>query len=234
MPIRHLLFTLLLTSPLYAQGDWDTGAFDRGVDTMNYLVRYPPGYERDTADWPLILVLHGGGNSGSDLSRVRESGLPKELDGGLQLPAIVLAPQNRFVSGFWDHVALSQLLDDFVAANRVDERRLYLTGFSRGGLGAWMLAMHDRGRFAALAPVCGAVPHSYYVWVDKELPIWIFHGAQDTSIYLSESVDMVEELARHMVIQPRFTVYEGTAHNAWGEAYATPELYDWLLAQRRR
>ena len=207
---------------------------DRGIDTMRYLVRFPPGYDRDTADWPLILVLHGGGNSGADLQRVRESGLPKEIDMGLRLPAIVLAPQNRFVSGFWDHVALSQLLDTFIAANKVDDRRLYLTGFSRGGLGAWMLAMHDRGRFAALAPVCGAVPHSYYVWVDEELPIWIFHGALDTSIYLSESVDMVEELSRHMRVQPKFTIYEDTAHNAWDPAYATPELYEWMLAQHRR
>lgn len=233
--LRYLLPLLLLagaTSVLSAQ--FEARLFDRGIDTMHYLVHFPAGYDRDTADWPVILFLHGGGNSGSELQRVRESGLPKEIDNGLALPAIVIAPQNRFVAGFWDHVALTQLLDDFIARHRVDHDRQYLTGFSRGGFGAWATAMHNQGRFAALAPVCGAVPHSYYVWVDPQLPLWVFHGAEDRSIYLDESTDILDKLWDRMQVKPRFTVYENTAHNAWDPAYADPELYQWMLAQRRQ
>ncbi|OAV44825.1 alpha/beta hydrolase-fold protein [Lewinella sp. 4G2] len=231
--MRNLLLTLLLLPIGCLQAQWQPGMLDRGLDTMHYLVHFPEGYDRDTADWPVILFLHGGGNSGSDLQRVRESGLPKEIDNGRKVPAIIIAPQNRFVAGFWDHVTLTHLLDDFIAHHRVDEHRQYITGFSRGGFGAWMTAMHNNGRFAALAPVCGAVPHSYNVWIDPELPIWVFHGAQDQSIYLSESVDMLEILQRKMTVKPKFTVFENTAHNAWDPAYATDELYEWMLAQKK-
>ena len=230
-PSLLLLLLTLLSLQLSAQ--WQTGLLDRGLDTMHYLVHYPAGYEQDTADWPIILFLHGGGNSGSELQRVREAGLPAEIDGGREMPAIVIAPQNRFLAGFWDHVALTQLLDHFIADNRVDEDRQYITGFSRGGYGAWMTAMHNQGRFAALVPVCGAVPRSYYVWVPKDLPIWVFHGSDDQSIYLEESNGIMEKLWPRMEVKPRFTVYEGTGHNAWDPAYATDELYEWLLSQHR-
>ncbi len=34
--------------------------------TLNYLLYLPPGYESKTG-WPLILFLHGSGESGSDI-----------------------------------------------------------------------------------------------------------------------------------------------------------------------
>ncbi len=232
-----LILHLLVGGVAYTQDSvmhrWEAGQLDREVDTMRYLAHFPIGYERDTVSYPLILFLHGGGNSGDALQRVRESGLPREIDAGLDLPALVLAPQNRFKSGFWDHVALSQLLSEFVDTHRVDEDRIYLTGFSRGGYGAWMLAMHDRGRFAALVPVCGAAPFPYHVWIDKDLPIWAFHGADDDAIPLSESTRMLERLRQTMEVRPKFTVYEGVGHDAWGPAYADPRLYEWLLKQGR-
>ena len=230
LPLLLLCFSFL--TPLHAQ--WEAGMLDRGIDTMHYLVHFPAGYDRDTADWPVILFLHGGGNSGSDLQRVRESGLPAQIDRGLDLPAIVLAPQNRFVSGFWDHVALIQLLDKFMAQHRVDADRQYLTGFSRGGFGAWATAMSNQGRFAALMPVCGAVPHSYSVWIPNDLPIWIHHGTDDQSILPSETIGLYERLiAKGMDPRPRLTMYPGVEHNAWDPAYANPEVYRWMLAQRR-
>ena len=231
--MKVILSILLLSLTTQISAQWEMALFDRGLDTMHYLIHYPDGYQRDTVEWPIILFLHGGGNSGTDLQRVRESGLPKEIDAGLRLPAIIVAPQNRFVAGFWDHVALTQLLDHLVESHRVDESRQYLTGFSRGGYGAWTLAMHNNERFAALAPVCGAVPHPYHVWVDTKLPIWAFHGADDLSIPFSETVDVLERLWEKMEVRPKLTVYEGVGHNAWDQAYATPELYEWMLGQTR-
>ncbi|WP_420459843.1 dienelactone hydrolase family protein [Neolewinella sp.] len=228
------LLLILLLCPFLLPAQWKEQLIDLGADTMHYLVSYPEGYEQDTADWPLVLFLHGGGESGADLSSVKRGGLPQHITEGEQFPFITLAPQNRLGHGFWDLVGLTQLLDDFTAHQRVDAHRIYLTGASRGGLGAWMLAMQNPGRFAALAPVCGAVPHSYAVWIEEDLPIWIFHGTDDQSIYPSETIAMVEQLRQKNMKHPvKLTMYEGVAHNAWDYAYADPELYKWLLAQRR-
>lgn len=228
-----ILFCCLFSLPLAAQ--FETGNLPLGRDTIHYLVNFPEGYAGSDEKFPLVLFLHGGGESGRNLEKVKYNGLPKHIADGKTYPFITLAPQNKYVRGFWDLTALAHLLDDIEDRYRVDVDRVYLTGLSRGGLGAWMLAMNNPGRFAALAPVCGAVPASYDIWIPKNLPIWVFHGADDGLIHPSESVRMVENLReKKMNPKPKLTIYEGVGHNAWEPAYADPALYEWLLAQRRQ
>ncbi|MEM9528595.1 MAG: prolyl oligopeptidase family serine peptidase [Bacteroidota bacterium] len=227
-----LPLALAISIPLSAQ--LDSFMLDLGADTMFYLVNYPDGYGDSMEDWPLVLFLHGGGESGRNLNKVKKNGLTKHIADGQKFPFITLAPQNRFVRGFWDLAGLTQLLDHFEKNNKVDSNRIYVTGLSRGGLGTWMLAMQNQGRFAAIAPVCGAVPASYDIWIPSGLPIWVFHGAEDGLIHPSESINMVENLrAKKINPLPKLTIYEGVGHNAWEPAYADPALYEWLLAQRR-
>ncbi|CAH1002240.1 hypothetical protein LEM8419_03158 [Neolewinella maritima] len=233
--MNRILLLLLIALPFAGlTAQFDTGGIDLGRDSMHYLVYYPAGYDTSAQDYPLVLFLHGGGEGGDDLERVKINGPTRRVAAGHEFPFILLTPQNRFQRGFWDNVGLGYLLDDFIAGNRVDTNRVYLTGLSRGGLAAWMLAMHTPERFAALAPVCGAVPHSYDIWIPENLPVWVHHGTDDDLIHPSESVDMIENLRRkEMDPMPKLTVYEGIGHNAWDPAYDDPELYDWMLAQRK-
>ncbi len=229
--LSFLFFLLPIT--LFAQ--FERGYLDLGRDTIHYLVNYPEGYEQGDEDWPLVLFLHGGGESGNDLELVKKNGIPRHLVEGKKFPFITLVPQNKYPRGFWDLTALGHLLDYFEVNNRVDSDRLYLTGLSRGGLGAWMLAMQHPQRFAALVPVCGAVPASYDIWIPDNLPIWVHHGADDDLIHPSESINMVENLRQKgLTPTPKLTVYEGVGHGAWVPAYADDRLYEWLLAQRRK
>ena len=205
-----------------------------GGDSMRYVRVLPEGYGgEDTVRWPLLLFLHGGGSSGEEIGRVRYDVLVREVE-ERGYPLVVLAPQNRSVHGFWDLGDVERLLGRFVEEHRVDTGRIYLSGASRGGLGAWMLAMQLEDTFAALAPVCGAVPHPYHVWVPDELPIWVFHGADDTAIPTSESVEMVEILrGKGRSGETKITLYEGVGHEAWEHAYTDKELFNWLLTQRK-
>ncbi|MBB4077415.1 putative peptidase [Lewinella aquimaris] len=229
-----LTLFLLAACSFSLSAQFDRGSIDLGRDSMHYLVYYPEGYDTSTQDYPLVLFLHGGGEGGRDLEKVKRHGPPKRIAAGTNFPFILLAPQNRFERGFWDNVGLGYLLDDFLAANRVDTNRVYLTGLSRGGFAAWTLAMHTPQRFAALVPVCGAVAHSYDMWIPNDLPIWVHHGTEDELIHPSESVDMIENLQRkRMTPKPKLTLYEGVGHNAWDPAYDDPKLYEWMLAQRR-
>lgn len=228
--MRFFLLCLLFASGTSASAQFDSAFFDMGLDTMHYLINLPEGYAEGDQEVPLVLFLHGGGESGRDLRKVYRHGLPKHIVAGEKFPFITVAPQNRFVAGFWDIAGLTHLLDDLEKRLRIDKQRVYVTGLSRGGLGTWMLAMHNQGRFAAIAPVCGAVPASYDIWIPRNLPIWVFHGTDDDLIHPSESVNIVENLRlKKMNPQPKLTLYEGVGHNAWDKAYADPELYRWLL-----
>lgn len=202
------------------------------VETLRYYLYYPKGYddqERET--FPLLLFLHGGGESGGELEAIKSSGPPELIAQGQDFPFLILAPQNPYEKKWWNTRAVMQLLDTVVANNRVDPQRIYLTGLSRGGGAAWELAVQYPDTFAAMAVVCGMAPVPYAAWIRKDLPIWVFHGTEDRSVPISESEEMVARL-REMGYDVTFTRYEGVGHNAWERAYRDDRLYEWLMEQR--
>lgn len=58
-----------------------------------------------------------------------------------------------------------------------------------GGYTAWMTAMTKPEVFAALIPVCGGM--CWDAGKLKSIPIWAFHGALDTTVFVTESINMV-------------------------------------------
>lgn len=196
---------------------------------LNYLLYLPEDYDQQEA-WPLVLFLHGAGERGDDLEKVKIHGPPMLVAQGRQFPFILVSPQCP-KDRWWQSVELSALLDDVVRSHKVDPDRIYVTGLSMGGFGTWSLAFYSPERFAAIAPICGGgEPY----WADRlaPLPTWAFHGARDNVIPLRRSEEMVEAMRRKGG-RPKLTVYPDAAHNSWTPAYDDPELYDWLLAQRR-
>jgi predicted peptidase len=197
---------------------------------LPYLL-YTPETPAD-ARLPLILFLHGAGERGDDLERVRTQGLPQLLP-NLPEPTFVVAPQCP-ASSWWtlELATLETLLDEVQAHHPVDAARVYLTGLSMGGYGTWHLALKDPARFAALAPVCGGgIPSLAHKL--RDLPIRAFHGAEDDVVPPAASEKMVEAITKAGG-QATFTNYPGVGHNSWARAYAEPDLYTWMFAQRRR
>ncbi|MFK5972276.1 MAG: PHB depolymerase family esterase [Flavobacteriaceae bacterium] len=202
-------------------------------EKLSYYLYYPENYEKEEAkNFPLLLFLHGGGEAGDSLVAIKRNGPPKLIVEGKQFPFLILAPQNPYRKKWWNTRAVVQLLDTIVANNRVDKNRIYLTGLSRGGGAAWELAVQYPEKFAAMAVVCGMTPVPYAAWIDKQLPIWVFHGEEDKSIDISESENMVNRL-KEMNYNVRFTRYPGVGHDSWVKAYNTEELYEWFMLQER-
>ena len=199
---------------------------------LPYLLHVPDG-EAPTDGWPLVLFLHGAGERGDDTERVRLQGLPKRLDEGLALSALVLAPQCPEGDVWSQHFpALLHLLDAVVARHGADAARVVATGLSLGGLGTSHLVAAHPDRFAALAPICG--PSTAFVANPAlaRLPLWVFHGSADDVVPVTESRRFVARV-RELGGDPRFTEYPGVGHDSWTAAYGDPELIDWLVAHRR-
>ena len=202
-------------------------------EKLDYFLYYPEGYEDNTDEtFGLLLFLHGGGEAGGGLDDLAKNGPPKMLIDGTQFPFLVLVPQNPHKKMWWNTHAVIELLDKVVTESKVDESRIYLSGLSRGGGAAWELVTQYPKKFAALAVVCGMTPLPYAHWVDKKLPIWVFHGAKDEIIPVSESDEMVKTL-KDSGYTVKYTRYDNLGHNVWDKAYQNPELYDWLAAQSR-
>jgi acetyl esterase/lipase len=196
---------------------------------VNYLLFLPEGYAKSDKAWPLLVFLHGSGESGNDLAKVKTHGPPKIVETRKDFPFIVVSPQSP---GFgWNVDALHALVDEIVAKYRVDPDRVYLTGLSMGGFGTWALAAAYPEQFAAIVPICGGGRPADGKRL-RGVPAWVFHGAKDRTVPLERSEAMVKAL-KEAGGEVKFTVYADAGHDSWTQAYNDPELYRWLLAHRR-
>ena len=185
--------------------------------------------QRDS--WPLLVFLHGSGERGNDLELVKTHGPPKLIAAGKEFPFIVVSPQCP-KDKTWEPLELIALLDDLTKRFKVDPDRICVTGLSMGGFGAWRLAAYAPDRLAAIAPICGGgETHSTRLFA--QLPVWAFHGAKDVGVPVERSQAMIDGLKKHGG-EPRLTIYPNAEHDSWTETYNNPELYEWLLSQRRK
>jgi len=212
-------------------GCQQAGQLDRSIKvSLKYLLYLPKNYAAQPA-WPLLLYLHGAGERGDNLEAVKKHGPPKLIAAGQEFPMIVAAPQCP-AGRWWQPMELTALLDEIVERYKVDQERSYVTGLSMGGFGTWALAAFAPDRFAAIAPICGG---GEPLWARSlaHLPTWIFHGAKDSVVPLVRSEQMREAMKKQGA-DVRLTVYPEAGHDSWTASYANPELYAWLLQQRRK
>lgn len=203
----------------------------RSAGHLPYLLFQPDS----AAPTPLVLFLHGAGERGDDLEKVRQHSLPRLLEHNNPFTeaVTVIAPQCPANSWWTLELDKLELLLDAATSNySIDTSRLYLTGLSMGGYGVWHLALKQPERFAALVPICGGgIPPLAHKL--SNMPIWAFHGSEDKVVPLSASqkmVDAVNESGGHA----KLTVYDGVGHNSWNQAYGEAALYPWLLRQNAR
>src|SRR5207244_10261474 len=146
------------------------------------------------------------------------------------IPRCQASPHNWRADGPDAQRALA-MLEEVQKHYKIDAKRLYLTGLSMGGYGTWSLAEKYPERWAAIVPICGGGDPVQATSI-KDIPCWCFHGDADPRVPVERSREMIEAL-KAAGGHPKYTEYPGVAHNSWEKAYATPELYKWLLKQHR-
>jgi predicted peptidase len=220
---------------------------DKDGKTLSYRLLKPAQYDPKTK-YPLVLFLHGAGERGNDNAR--------QLDTGGQVlgtepmrakfPCFEVVPQcpadlswggGRPTS---QPVALAEPLRlalEIVAKTRkdysIDENRLYITGLSMGGFGTWEAITRYPDMFAAAAPVAGGGdPARVKAIADAKLPIWLWHGANDTIVDPERSREMVRAL-KAAGWQAKYTETPGQGHFEHDRAYYGDELWVWMFAQKK-
>jgi polyhydroxybutyrate depolymerase len=156
--IVAVVFSVLFVQ---AQDEFRTLTFESLERT--YLIHVPPSYDAGTPA-PLLLMLHGRGGSGEDIAELTNfSDLADENN------FIVLYPDG--LDNQWNYVKdvpgyssmthddtsfLLALLDEVSSQYSIDEKRVYVAGFSNGGFMTQRLACDVPERFAAFASVAAA------------------------------------------------------------------------------
>jgi predicted peptidase len=250
-----LLLPLVLPSSALAQNP-ETGFLNRsltiGADTYRYQVFVPANYTRSQS-WPVVLFLHGGGERGTDGLIQTEVGIGSAIRRFAdRFQALVVMPQAHPPQG-WVEANADMALKALEATEgefTADKTRVYLTGLSMGGAGTWYIAYRHPNRFAALVAICARVrpsantsapvvpagdgePFATLAGRIKHLPIWIFHGDADNTVPVDESRGVAAAL-KALGADVKYTELPGVGHNSWDAAYRSPELTEWLFAQRRQ
>ena len=215
-------------------------AVSQTSDGLHYLL-YTPDIQGEENAPPLMIFLHGLGERGdnlNELERVAVYGPPLYAQQHPDFPFVLVAPQcptDRFWIGLvW---ALDELLDSVLETMPVDPRRLYLTGLSMGAFGAWEWALSRPERFSALVSVCGGYSAAggrmpVNLCDLRNLPVWAFHGLEDTVVPPSYSIDLIEALKACGSLA-RLTLYPDRGHDSWAPTYANPDLYAWMLKHEK-
>lgn len=156
----------------------------------DYLIYIPSNAQTTTKQpRPVLMALHGGGsNPESMLKRwlplAQQHGFILVLPRGLGTSRMNAAWNAGGCCGIpmWNNVNdigfIRAVLRQVQAQQQVDAKRIYLTGFSNGGMLSYELAAQADSPFAAVAVVSGNV-FDLNMPVAKALPMLIIHGLQD-------------------------------------------------------
>lgn len=190
----------------------------------------PQSYE-PTKDYALVVCLHGAGFTGEAYLDRWKSRLGEQY--------ILACP--TYPAGAW----FTRRAEDLVLATvrnvqqryRIDPNRIFLSGMSNGGIGAWLIGMHHAPLFAGLAPMASGIDDVLFPFLEnlRTTPIYIIHGSQDQVMPVELSRKLAGEL-KNLGYPFIYREHDRTHAMAGGHFFPREELPDlvkWFDHQRR-
>jgi predicted peptidase len=218
---------------------------------QGYLEYLPQSYSEDGAGLPLLLFLHGSGESGdgslSHLIKLTGDaifGLIEQDRWPDDRPFVVLGPQHQEEDPNWctESDEIHEFIDFALEHYNVDSARVYATGLSCGAIGLWnYLNEYGNEQIAAAIPIAGYGLAA----VDRRgcelgsMPIWAFHGEDDVQVPVHGTAYPLGQLLActdPAPVDARLTVYPLGGHDVWTRTYSMSsghDIYEWLLSHHR-
>ncbi len=257
MPLRtstSVLIGLLCLANASAQGEPRIAKISPNAHkdalrlNSEYLAYQPVG--EILGDLPLVIYLHGAGGVGKDIKKIvgQTDPLWSGIQGFGQTPCYLVAPQcvargGAGPRGGWQLDDLNAFLTHLKATMSIDAQRIYLTGNSMGGYGAWMWGGNAPEHFAAVAPLSGGLgpggpkdtTDRLEAWAANlaKVPVYAFVGGKDTVVPPDRSESMVAAIRATGGEQVKLKTYPEEGHNVRRLVYTTAEFYDWLFSHER-
>lgn len=242
-----------LTGIAQTKSDFVKSTFVFKGDTLPLRILYPENFD-PTKKYPMMLFLHGRGQSGSDNEKQLTLGSKMFLDPAFRenYPAIVIFPQCAEDS-YWSNVniktddegkrhfhfrtcgkptkdmkLLTKYVDELKTLSYLDQNRFYVGGLSMGGMGTYELLRRKKKTFAAAFAICGG-DNPKNVRKYAKTPLWLFHGEKDDVVDPQFTKDIAKELEKRGD-EYKLTLYPNANHNSWDSAFAEKGLLPWLFS----
>lgn len=198
-----------------------------GYYNMNYIVYLP---EKNNANMPLLLFLHGIGERGTKIESIEKYALPKYMN-KFDIPYIVVAPQCTS-NNFWEYHLrdVEKILEEVYENYKYDKNRVCILGSSMGAFGAWNYIMSRPTLFKGIVSVSGGImlPINQTLMSLKEKAILMYHGSSDDIIDVNESILAYNKLKKINAKNIELKIVENDNHFLTSHAFKDKYLYEWL------
>ena len=204
------------------------------IRVQDHLYRYglfvPPSYNPKN-EYALVMCLHGAGFTGDSYVERWQKRLGERY---------ILACPTLVQGTWWTRRAEELVLATIRAVRRryhVNPERIFLTGMSNGGIGAWLIGCHNATLFAGLAPMASGIDDVLFPFLEnlRHTPVYIIHGRKDRVMPVELTRSIVKVLSG---LGYAFVVREhDRSHPMAGGHFfpreELPDLVKWLDTQRR-
>lgn len=213
---------------------------------------YVPPPAADVSPRPLILFLHGSGESGLDNLAQVNGNIDFLLAEAKRRDAFLYAPQTNI--GWAGSTILTRtmtMIDRAIADQQVDPNRIYVTGLSMGGGGVWNIITRYPDRFAAAVPICPVTPSPFDPASLDGQSIWDFHARNDSTVSVNASRNVISGILAaasepvpeypafgglfpnfqydNNLLDLHYTEFRIGGHGIWSQVYRRQDMYDWMF-----
>ncbi len=179
----------------------------------------------------LVVCLHGAGFTGEAYLERWQARLGEDY-----VLACPTAPMGAWFTRGAEELVLATIRS-VQRRYHIDPDRVFLTGMSNGGIGAWVIGMHDAPLFAGIAPMASGLDDVLMPFLAnlRTTPVYMIHGARDQVM----PVALSRTIARELEALGYAHVYRehDREHPMAGGHYfpreELPDLVTWFNAQRR-
>jgi hypothetical protein len=203
----------------------------KGIKNYPFWMYLPSSAAKQRKKVPIILSLHGAGDRGYNINRVKDFGALAYAETISGFPFAIVTPQCRYKT-LWDSRVLKKTLDILLQTGKIDEKRVYITGIGMGGFTAWHLACTYPDYFAAVTPVNSSGNKDKACNL-KNMPVWAFHGVKNRLVPVEESQKMITTLKECKAQNVEFSIYTEYGQDISAIVYKNPKFYKWLIRQKR-
>ena len=197
--MKHL-WLILFALPLLAQ------------EPLKYSIHFP---EITQSNMPVLFLMHGYGNNEKQFNRLIEELNNKYLIVSMRAPFNFMVIKNRWYEySISDGDTLSNQTQIDLSAKRiiqtielikkeynVDEQKIFIGGFSQGGIMSYKLALLYPNKFKGIVVHSARLPVEYSIKEQnslyKNLNILIIHGSKDRGLstkWAYQGKDLFEKL----------------------------------------
>ncbi len=213
--------------PVGTMPDKQVAVHDR---SYSYALAVPLTYQ-PAKGYGLVVCLHGAGFTGDAYLERWQSRLGDEY--------ILVCP--TYPAGAWFTRRAEELVLAVIRSVQsryhIDPDRIFLTGMSNGGIGAWLIGMQHAPLFAGLAPMASGLDGVLMPFLAnlRNTPVYIIHGARDQVM----PVELSRTISRELTALGYSHVYREHQREhpmAGGHFFPkeeVPELVAWFDRQRR-